>query len=606
MRLSSRQGPILLPMGNHLMLSAILLLLAMATQPPVSATQPARDSINAVEPRESYIYELEYWKVKNAADSSLPSPQPGALSLAGRFPDSSWTGLAEYQGNTLHGPWYVATFIAISDSAPPDRYFALLPDRIVSAFELYWDGILVASNGTVSSNLQGEKPGKYFSVIQIPRTLARRGIHTVALRISNWHMRSRWENGQFFFGYYDSIIRLIFAWQIRIYFLLGVVFLALLLNLFLFFTSHGRLANLFFGLICLVFFLSLLLNYLWAVSDVSATYLDFRNIVVPVIVLVVGIILPIFFLFEFAFPFKTAVAITITFLNLLLFLWPGRAEVVSERLFYSLAGAVLVLAVWGTARKREGAPPVLLGSAISGIVSAMNLRFGLDNLTIFCSIIILCYTYILAKRFSVGEKAKRDALLRSVTLENLLLKRTINPHYLLNSLTSITAWLRKEPAVAIRLVEALSEEFRIVTQISTLERVPMEKEIELCQTHLRIMSYRKKSCFSLELVDLDPREKIPPMIFHTLIENGITHGYENRTSGRFVLRRHTLCDGIRYTLFNDGSAGSNGEPEKTGTGMNYIRARLEESYPGRWSLERGNTPDGYCVTVTVYHHARKK
>ncbi len=576
---------------------ALLILLLMADHALTAATQDGPDSTNIIEPRENYIFELDNWKVIEATDP---------IRYGGRLPDSTWEDLADYKRSGQHGVWWAATTVAITGTSPVNKYFALFPDRIISAFDLYWDGVYVSSNGTVSATSQGEKPGKYFTVIQIPGELTRPGNHSVALRISNWHMHSRWEEGQFFFGYYDSIIKLIFAWQIRIYFLLGVAFLALCLNLFLFFTSHGRPTYLLFGLICLIVFLSLLLNYFWAVSDVSATYLDFRNLVVPVIILLVGTILPIFFLYEFAFPSKTIAATSVIFLNLILYFWPGSNADINDRMFYQLVISILLLAVWGISQKREGSLPVLLGTAASGIIGMVNLRFGIDNLTIFCLIIIMCYTYILAKQFSVNEKVKREALLRSVSLENLLLKRTINPHYLLNSLTSVIVWLRKEPAVAIKLVESLSDEFRMVTQISTLGKIPMQTELELCQTHLRIMSYRKKSRFYLDLEGIDSNEEIPPMIFHTLIENGITHGYENRTEGRFLLRRVGLSDGVRFTLSNDGTPGSGQEPEKMGTGMKYIRARLEESYSGRWSLEDEKAVDGYKVSITLYNHPRKQ
>ena len=229
MRPFSHRGPNLTSIVDDTVLSTILLLFMTAAPAPASASGPTRDTLNIIEPKENYIYELEHWKAKEALDSLL-QPPPDAIRQVSTFPDSTWKDLEEYQSETPQGTWWAATSIAIADSAPADRYFALLPDRIVSAFDLFWDGVYVASNGTVSLSLLGETPGKYFTVIQIPSPLTHRGIHSVALRISNWHMRSRWEHGQFFFGYYDSIIRLIFAWQIRIYFLLDVVFLALLLT----------------------------------------------------------------------------------------------------------------------------------------------------------------------------------------------------------------------------------------------------------------------------------------------------------------------------------------------------------------------------------------
>lgn len=52
-------------------------------------------------------------------------------------------------------------------------------------------------------------------------------------------------------------------------------------------------------------------------------------------------------------------------------------------------------------------------------------------------------------------------------------------------------WLRKDPSSAIKLIEALADEFRMINQISTLKLIPIGQEIDLCRAHLKIMSYRK-------------------------------------------------------------------------------------------------------------------
>ena len=61
------------------------------------------------------------WKVKEATDSTMQG---------GRVPDSTWTNLADYQRSALHGTWWAATTVAITAASPPDRYFALFPDRM--------------------------------------------------------------------------------------------------------------------------------------------------------------------------------------------------------------------------------------------------------------------------------------------------------------------------------------------------------------------------------------------------------------------------------------------------------------------------------------------
>jgi hypothetical protein len=495
--------------------------------------------------------------------------------------------------------------VSISREAPENKFFALFPDRIVSAYEVYWDGTYISSNGSVGNSPEEEAIGQYFTLVQIPNHLATTGKHTVALRISNWNVTSLWEKGQVFFGYYDSILKLVFAWQVRIYFLLGVVFLAMCLHIFLSFTSQRRLTHLLFGTFCLAIFFSLLFNYYWTIANVSNSYLDYRNLIVPMTLVLIGTALPVFFLFEFDVPCKTWVTVAIMLLNGYTLHAASDGESLNTLVFYLLTVNVLLLALWGASRKREGTIPVLMGISASVLINRADLRFGIDNVTMFSTVIIICYTYILAAQFSRNEREKQEAMVRSIRLENLLLKRCINPHYLLNSLTAIIAWLRRDPPVAIQLVESLSKEFRIVSQISNLQKIAVRTEIELCETHLRIMSCRRKATFALEHRNLDLEEEIPPMIFHTLVENGVTHSFEDRSEGRFMIERTEMPDGVRYSVFNDGQSGDESTAHGTGTGFKYIKARLEESYPGRWTFEYGEVENGYAAHIALFHHAKK-
>ncbi|MCZ7616256.1 MAG: histidine kinase [Ignavibacteriaceae bacterium] len=86
-----------------------------------------------------------------------------------------------------------------------------------------------------------------------------------------------------------------------------------------------------------------------------------------------------------------------------------------------------------------------------------------------------------------------------------MLKKNINPHFVLNTLTSIIAWLRKDSASAIKLIEALAEEFRMINQVSALKLIPITQEIDLCKAHLKIMSYRKGADYNLETMDIDEK-----------------------------------------------------------------------------------------------------
>ena len=170
----------------------------------------------------------------------------------------------------------------------------------------------------------------------------------------------------------------------------------------------------------------------------------------------------------------------------------------------------------------------------------------------------------------------------------------------MNSLTSIGAWLRKDPKTAVKLVEALAEEFRMISQITSLKEILLKKELEICRTHLEIMSYRKGGEFKLDVDGVREDEMIPPLLIHTLIENGLTHGYGGRNKGYFKLTRKDIDKGVRYVLFNDSLVNTELKHSSFGTGLKYVEIRLKESYRDRWKLESHQVSNGWEVVIELY------
>jgi LytS/YehU family sensor histidine kinase len=141
----------------------------------------------------------------------------------------------------------------------------------------------------------------------------------------------------------------------------------------------------------------------------------------------------------------------------------------------------------------------------------------------------------------------------------------------------------------------------MLLRISSQKTIPLEEEINLCQVHLQVMGLRQDKTYSLDCTGLSGGERVPPMVLHTLVENGLTHGYVGRMKGSFRLRREDLAGGMRLTLFNDGVPREKKEKKGEGTGLRYVRSRLEEAFPGRWSLESRPVADGWEVALEIKH-----
>ena len=103
----------------------------------------------------------------------------------------------------------------------------------------------------------------------------------------------------------------------------------------------------------------------------------------------------------------------------------------------------------------------------------------------------------------------------------------------------------------------------------------------------------------MEIIDIDEKDTVPPMIFHTLVENGITHGYEKKIAGTFKLQMIKNSNGIKYILTNDGDFNLEESKGSTGFGAKYIKARLEENYPNRWNFTSNKFDEGWESIIEI-------
>lgn len=208
-------------------------------------------------------------------------------------------------------------------------------------------------------------------------------------------------------------------------------------------------------------------------------------------------------------------------------------------------------------------------------------------------------TISVAQQVAQQIRMRQAALLRSATLENQLLKKSIQPHFIFNSLASLQELIEQEPTKASDFVEQLASEFRLVNKMAERPWTTLAEELTLCRAHLRIMEYRKNAQFTLTTIGIDGSERIPPGVFHTLLENGITHGYGVRWMGYFQLKKEKTRKETIYTFFNDSESTTQPETRSNGTGMKYIEARLQEAYPNNWKLVSQAVKNGWQVQIKL-------
>jgi two-component system LytT family sensor kinase len=216
-------------------------------------------------------------------------------------------------------------------------------------------------------------------------------------------------------------------------------------------------------------------------------------------------------------------------------------------------------------------------------------------------LIILTY-YLFTSLSNLAEKNARESKLESLLKETELkmLRSQINPHFLFNSLNSITSLTVTDPEKARSMVIKLSDFMRYALSRKDEQPVTLKSELENLRLYLDIEKVRFGDRLFIE-EKIDPgclSATLPVMILQPLYENAIKHGVYESTERVTIRTTVSFTDNfIELTISNDFDPEAS--PVKgTGTGLINVTRRLELLYGKRASIKAERQE--YKFTVRIY------
>ncbi|MCP2029705.1 sensor histidine kinase YesM [Flavobacterium sp. HSC-32F16] len=469
------------------------------------------------------------------------------------------------------------------------------------AFDVYWDGILVGSNGKMTKSGQAEIPGTELTYYQIPENLASIGKHIVTVKGTQTELR---ESRRGIKVKLESYLRLHRAPLIVMSFMnlmAGAFLIASIYYFFLYINSTRKEATvLLFGIICLLFFCLLIIEYIKFYIDIPYTHFYTRLQIVGLLTLVISILVPLYFMLQFGFKKKRLFLFLLAVSLLVIYItYYGHYDRTAIYFSYSMCIFSMIVAVDAAYRKIKGGLIVVLGLLASVVVN--KFIFYDFGLFVAFTIIVLSMLYLHTIRAKALEEAHNASLLLSSRLQLQLVKKNIQPHFLRNTLTSLIDWIEESPQQGVIFIKALADEFDIMNSIAEDTLIPIKQEIELCRKHLEIMSFRKEVCYNWEEKNIDFNEEIPPAVIHTLIENGITHSLPPKQGCiTFSLSFTREKKYKQYTLITVAKNRNRKKENSNGTGFKYIKARLNESYGSNWQFDSFAVEEGWCTIIKIF------
>lgn len=468
------------------------------------------------------------------------------------------------------------------------------------AFEVYWDDVLVGKNGQMAQQGKAEICGTETTYYRIPERLAYLGKHVITVIGTQSEMRESERSIGVKLENYLKLLRSPLITMSFMNLMAGAFLIAAIYYFFLYLNSTNRqIPVLLFGIICLLFFSLLIIEYVKFYINIPYTQFYTRLEIVGWLTFSISFLVPWYFIQQFGFERKQFFLFLLFFSLIAIYISNfHHYDITAMRFSYAMWLASMIIAVNAVSRKVKGGLIVLIGLVISAIINYFIVYdFGLF---IAFMIIVLSMLYLHTIRTKAIEEAHNASLLLSSRLQLELVKKNIQPHFLRNTLTSLIDWVEESPQQGVVFIRALADEFDIMNSISEVTLIPIRKEIELCQKHLQVMSFRKEIQYDWKEEGIDENETIPPAILHTIIENGITHSLPSEEgSVRFCLRFSKEENTKKYTLLTLAKNRKRKKSSNNGTGFKYIKARLNESYGNNWTFDSVEVENGWLTTIKI-------
>jgi two-component system, LytTR family, sensor kinase len=201
------------------------------------------------------------------------------------------------------------------------------------------------------------------------------------------------------------------------------------------------------------------------------------------------------------------------------------------------------------------------------------------------------------------EKLRNEGKLKSLVKEAELhaLKSQINPHFLFNSLNSISSLTMTDPAKAQEMVINLSSLMRYSLKHDQIDKVPFSEELNNNKLYLQIEKVRfgKKLNPVFEIDDNCLDALIPNMILQPIYENAIKYGvYEATESVEIVTRTTFHNDVLEITITNNYDSNSISKKGE-GIGLRNIRDRLQIIYNNPLLMKVEDNKKEFKVTLAI-------
>src|SRR5207248_2429418 len=219
------------------------------------------------------------------------------------------------------------------------------------------------------------------------------------------------------------------------------------------------------------------------------------------------------------------------------------------------------------------------------------------DLIIALLIVIAVHTLLYYQSFRASELAQSSLKAQLAQAQLRALKMQLHPHFLFNTLHSISSLVLEDPPKANSMIARLGDFLRLTIDNSDQQLVTLKEETEFLRCYLDIEQVRfgDRLTVTFELEPQTLSAQVPHLILQPVVENAIQHAIAPRsTRGHINIEAKRLNSLLRVAISDNGPGISSNAnlPWKQGVGLTNVRTRLQQIYGPDFRFELMNTNGG--------------
>ena len=246
------------------------------------------------------------------------------------------------------------------------------------------------------------------------------------------------------------------------------------------------------------------------------------------------------------------------------------------------------------------------GLAQTTIDKLLRSTFGnLDKeIIIYWLIVLMSHAFNYYQRYRESELSKSLLTAQLAEAQLRALKMQLHPHFLFNTLHSISSLLGKDTETAREMIACLGDFLRMTLDNSGAQQVTLREELEFLRCYLDIEMIRFSDRLSVQ-INVDPQAlnyQVPNLILQPIVENAILHGIAPRSVPGKIEVGAWRRDGMLRLSVRDNGGGLEsgthlGGQSKGGVGLTNTRERLSQLYGNEHCFELLNDPQGGLIVT---------